>query len=173
MERNDPINPTYHIDSFFDIFTEVSTDGGMTWWPSTNGPFTMTMRTATASEAWRLRHFNTTLNSGDAADMADPDHDGQFNLLEFGTHTDPRNSNPPPAAAQLIGGHLKFTYPRAKEAMGEVTIVVEWSTTLAPGSWQSGATETILSDDGIVQLIEAAIPDVSGGCCFVRLRVQR
>ena len=26
----------YMIDSFFDIFTEVSTDGGSTWWPATN-----------------------------------------------------------------------------------------------------------------------------------------
>ncbi|MCX6879766.1 MAG: HYR domain-containing protein [Verrucomicrobia bacterium] len=172
-ERNDPINPTYHIDSFFDIFTEVSTDGGMTWWPSTNGPLTMTMRTATASEAWRLRNFGTTLNGGDADDMADPDHDGQPNILEFATHTDPLHSNPPPATASLSGGHLKFTYPRAKEAMGEVTMVVEWSTTLEEGSWLSGAGETILSDDGQAQLIEASIPDVPGGRCFVRLRVQR
>ncbi|HTK83173.1 MAG TPA: T9SS type A sorting domain-containing protein [Bacteroidota bacterium] len=27
----------YHIDSFFDIFTELSIDGGMTWMPATNG----------------------------------------------------------------------------------------------------------------------------------------
>ncbi|MGA1979506.1 MAG: dockerin type I domain-containing protein [Sedimentisphaerales bacterium] len=26
------------ISSFFDIFTEVSTDGGVTWWPATSGP---------------------------------------------------------------------------------------------------------------------------------------
>ena len=27
-------NGTYHIDSFFDVFTELSLDGGMTWRPS-------------------------------------------------------------------------------------------------------------------------------------------
>lgn len=28
----------YHIDSFFDIFTELSVDGGQTWNPSSSGP---------------------------------------------------------------------------------------------------------------------------------------
>jgi hypothetical protein len=28
----------YTIDSFFDVFTELSLDGGMTWGPDTNGP---------------------------------------------------------------------------------------------------------------------------------------
>lgn len=28
----------YDISSFFDIFTEISTDGGGSWWPATNGP---------------------------------------------------------------------------------------------------------------------------------------
>jgi hypothetical protein len=33
----------YHIDSFFDIFTELSVDGGATWHPSTAGPGHMTL----------------------------------------------------------------------------------------------------------------------------------
>jgi autotransporter-associated beta strand protein len=32
---------TYKINSFFDIFTELSTDGGATWSPGTNGPVRM------------------------------------------------------------------------------------------------------------------------------------
>jgi hypothetical protein len=32
----------YHIDSFFDVFTELSIDGGMTWIPS-NGPTHVTL----------------------------------------------------------------------------------------------------------------------------------
>jgi hypothetical protein len=28
----------YQIDSFFDVFTELSLDGGQTWMPSTSGP---------------------------------------------------------------------------------------------------------------------------------------
>src|SRR5208337_3556103 len=32
---------TYQITSFFDIFTELSLDGGNTWSPATNGPVRM------------------------------------------------------------------------------------------------------------------------------------
>ncbi|MGD0596520.1 MAG: MopE-related protein [Sedimentisphaerales bacterium] len=35
---------TYQMDSFFDIYTEVSTDGGMSWQPSFVGPATIYMR---------------------------------------------------------------------------------------------------------------------------------
>ena len=31
-------NGTYQISSFFDIFTELSLDGGASWSPATNGP---------------------------------------------------------------------------------------------------------------------------------------
>jgi hypothetical protein len=34
----------YQTDSFFDIFTEVSTDGGASWLPSIAGPATMLLR---------------------------------------------------------------------------------------------------------------------------------
>jgi hypothetical protein len=34
----------YQIDSFFDIFTEVSTDGGMSWMPTVAGPATVTLQ---------------------------------------------------------------------------------------------------------------------------------
>jgi hypothetical protein len=39
----------YQIDSFFDIYTEVSTDGGMTWMPSVAGPATVTLRSQTVA----------------------------------------------------------------------------------------------------------------------------
>ena len=35
----------YQISSFFDVFTEVSTDGGQTWWPSVTAPGTMGLST--------------------------------------------------------------------------------------------------------------------------------
>lgn len=36
----------------------------------------------TFTQAWRFSHFGLTGNSGAAADLADPDHDGLVNLLE-------------------------------------------------------------------------------------------
>lgn len=38
----------YHIDSFFDIFTELSVDGGQTWSPSTTGPGHVVLTSPTA-----------------------------------------------------------------------------------------------------------------------------
>ncbi len=37
----------YQIDSFFDLHTEVTTDNGVTWWPSLAGPVTMTLQPRT------------------------------------------------------------------------------------------------------------------------------
>jgi hypothetical protein len=34
---------TYHIDSFFDVFTELSLDGGMSWYPDMTGPGRMNL----------------------------------------------------------------------------------------------------------------------------------
>ena len=36
---------TYKINSFFDVFTELSLDGGATWSPATNGPVRMQLTT--------------------------------------------------------------------------------------------------------------------------------
>src|ERR1017187_6099798 len=36
--RTVPADGTYRVSSFFDIFTEVSLDGGLTWSPQVNGP---------------------------------------------------------------------------------------------------------------------------------------
>ena len=34
---------SYNIDSFFDVFTELSLDGGQTWYPDKKGPGRMTL----------------------------------------------------------------------------------------------------------------------------------
>lgn len=46
---------------------------------------------------WREQHFNTKENTGDAADLADPDRDGLVNLIEFAFNLDPNS----PSAPQL------------------------------------------------------------------------
>ena len=45
----------------------------------------------TPLEAWRLAHFGTTANSGDAADAANPDGDESINLLEFARDGNPKS----------------------------------------------------------------------------------
>ena len=45
--RSVPADGSYRINSFFDIFTEVSLDGGLTWSPSVTAPGTMGLNTNT------------------------------------------------------------------------------------------------------------------------------
>jgi len=48
---------------------------------------------------------------------------------------------------------------------------VEWSDHLLPPWSGDGVTETILSDNGILQIVEAKVPAGSLESRFVRLRV--
>ncbi|MCB1130773.1 MAG: hypothetical protein KDN05_06555 [Verrucomicrobiae bacterium] len=49
--------------------------------------------TRTALESWRQLRFGSSSNSGDGADLADPDKDGRPNLIEYATGTDPLASD--------------------------------------------------------------------------------
>jgi hypothetical protein len=46
----------FQISSFFDVFTDISVDGGTTWVPATNGPtrFDLVENTPEPSTAWLL-----------------------------------------------------------------------------------------------------------------------
>lgn len=64
---------------------------------SDESPFTinLTGTGVTATEAWRYRYFFTTVDTGNAADLADPDKDGQINLLERAFNLHPLQSSNP------------------------------------------------------------------------------
>ncbi len=129
--------------------------------------------TGTAAETWRFANFGTTANTGSAADLADPNKDGENNLLEFATGQDPDATGRTNTPLVRNGNALEFTYPRSIAAMtGGVTFTVEWSDTLAVDSWSSvGVTEQILANNGTVQTVKAACPAGASGRRFVRLRV--
>ncbi len=85
-------------------------------------------------QAWRLTHFGTTADTGNAADDADPDGDGWINANEFISGTVPTDA----------GSTLKIT---AMAASGNDYIVtfpsvagrhysVQYTSTLATGAWQ-------------------------------------
>ncbi|MDZ4401671.1 M6 family metalloprotease domain-containing protein [Prosthecobacter sp.] len=124
--------------------------------------------------SWRQQHFLTTANTGDAADDADPDHDGKSNLLEFATGAGPNTAS---SATENIeppeGGLVEFLYTRNKLAMAELTFQVEWADNLL-GPWSSaGVVETILSDNGLIQQVRATFPAGTSGRRFAWLKVTR
>lgn len=126
-----------------------------------------------AIETWRLNHFNTVDNAGLAADSADPDSDGEVNLLEFATGQNPHAASI--ANVLLVpatGSLFQFTYPRSKAAFdGGYRFEVEYSDSLDTSSWIPVGTGSVISDAPL-QTVRATIPAGSEGRCFVRLRVQ-
>lgn len=92
-----------------------------------------TFTTYTRLQIWRFDNFDTLLNTGDAADSADPENDGISNLLEFALGLDPKaHSQLPPLVRNGVNYSFEFAQPMS--SMG-VTYGAEWSPTMNPDSW--------------------------------------
>ena len=123
-------------------------------------------------EGWRQQFFGIATNSGNAADTFDYDNDGLPNLLEWACNQNPTVPNTLPASAVLNGQNIEFTYTRSVSALNAgASFIVEWSDTLS-NDWQStSVTQTILTDDGTVQQVNATLPIGNTGHRFVHLKV--
>jgi hypothetical protein len=93
-------------------------------------------------DLWRQLNFGTTANDGDAADNADPDHDGLINIVEYALNTSPTNSNPSPISYSLNNGHLELTFSRVHPPPPDVSFVFQVTSDLVGGQWQSGPAFT-------------------------------
>lgn len=90
-------------------------------------------------DIWRIQHFGTETNSGDAADLFDPNVDGEMNLYEFATGQDPWAATRAAIALHSITGSSGIvTYTRSKVAlMDGINFTVEWKNSLTTGTWSS------------------------------------
>ena len=140
---------------------------------TTTQTYTVTVTRRNLLEDWRQTWFGTASNTGSAADIADPEHDGIPNYLEFATNSNPTSSSSQPGHVVVVGSNIEFTYTRSKAAMTYgVTFTVEWSDTMLAGSWTSAATsEAIISEDSTVQNVKATLPAGTNGHRFVHLSV--
>jgi hypothetical protein len=59
----------------------------------TGGTLQFQISSPTPLQSWRLAHFGTTTDSGDAANFANPDGDEYSNLIEFARDGDPNGSH--------------------------------------------------------------------------------
>ena len=123
-------------------------------------------------ETWRFTHFGSTAETSTSALNADPNNDGESNLLEFATGQDPAANSRLVLTAAYLSTVIEFTYGRSLAAMtGGMSYAVQWSSELA--TWNSsGVTEQILSTSGDIQTIKASLPQGSVSR-FVRLRVMQ
>ena len=91
---------------------------------------------------WKTLH----LGDANAPDLDDFDHDGISNLLEYALLTAPDVADPDAVPAAAItafpdGNRLAIDLPR-DPAHSDVTVVVEVSDSLLPGSWTTLATSS-------------------------------
>jgi len=123
----------------------------------------------TASFAQWLTTY-PSLTGTNALSTADPDGDAFNNLLEYALATHPTQANAAPYTTALEGSTLTFTYARPSLAP-DLTYTVEWSRTLAAGTWSSaGVTQQITSDNGTLRTVRAAVP-AGTEALFLRLKV--
>jgi glucosylceramidase len=103
-----------------------------------------------AVEEWRLQYFGTTVNSGDAADAADPDGDSMTNSQEFISGTIPTDGNSYlKVQVQTDGGGVLIAF---STVVGRV-YRIEVSDTLRADSW-SVLQGGIAGTGGIVQVVD-------------------
>ena len=138
-------------------------------------PATIPLSVVTQQQYWRQTYFATTQDTGTAADLFDANGDGEVNLLEFATGQNPLAATAAAPALVKNGTTLELTYVRSLAALADgVTFSVEWSDTLAAGSWSSaGVTEQILSDNGTVQTVKASVAAGASGRRFLHLKISK
>ncbi len=104
-------------------------------------------------QTWRQTNFGTTANSGNAANVADPDFDGIQNLLEYATGTDPNQiTTAPVTATNVVNDRLTLTFTRINDSSLTYRVQVSnnlvdgwteiWSSSNNPGSGTTTVTDT-------------------------------
>ncbi|MGJ8650149.1 MAG: S8 family serine peptidase [Opitutaceae bacterium] len=133
----------------------------------TGGPYT-------ELQSWRLEHFGTSEGTGNYADDADFDNDGNLNLMEFALATDPSISNIAPVTFTDNTSTIDLMYDRNVDAMVDYNFQVEWNDDLtnAGGWFDTNVTEQILSNNGSVQEVKATAPKGTGDQRFFQLSVS-
>jgi uncharacterized delta-60 repeat protein len=122
------------------------------------------------SESWRLTHFGTTANTGNAADTATPDNDAIPNLIKYGLCITPGSSGSSSLPqAQQLGGRLAVSFVR-DPGRNDITIHVDVADSLA--LLQSSPTTIASSINGAVTTGAGVISetDAAGGRKSVEVR---
>ena len=124
---------------------------------------------------WRNAYFGTHENSGDAADLADPDGDLVPNLIEYATGSCPTMPSASPVSAARNGNHLALLFNRARDAT-DIIYQVLAGNDLPPANpiWSS---ETTPYPDGSDPFIPTTVTDTQeigdSATRFLILKVKR
>ena len=125
----------------------------------------------TSFQTWQITNFGTDADEPlIAGERANPSADGIANLLKYAFLLDPNLKSPNGLPkATLEGPNLTITYTRVNAAT-DLGYTVEWSNDLFIWSL-AGITETVITDDGITSLVQAAIPIGTESKKFLRVGI--
>lgn len=119
----------------------------------------------TSVETWRQTNFGSSLNTGNGADLADPDRDGLENLIEFAFGLLP---NSPDAGMLPVwtpsGNNIVLNFTAPVGATG-ITYAAEQSPSLSADSW------TPIPNSSVPPNYSFSVPSTGANRRFVRLRV--
>jgi hypothetical protein len=124
----------------------------------------------TAQQAWRLQHFLSIENTGNAADTADPDGDGASNHFEFVAGLVPNDAT---SRFQVRVDAVEGQPDRKSIVFGPVmagrTYTVKYKTSLGEPVWTS-LTNFTSADNGT----ERTVTDLAtGGARFYQVEITR
>ncbi|MGJ8655888.1 MAG: hypothetical protein ACSHX6_05495 [Akkermansiaceae bacterium] len=126
---------------------------------------------------WRQDNFSSSADSGDAANSADPDHDGLNNLTEYALGTDPTSAADPdgssatPKASIVTDNgidYLQITVTRTS-IKSNITYTIQLSPDLESGNWTE-ATD-ILENSTTTLRVRDNLPVSDHARRFIRLKV--
>ncbi len=123
-----------------------------------------------ASE-WRLQWFGTGANTGNAADTADPDHDGMINLWERAFNLNPlvADTNGWPVGT-IKSGFLTLTY-RRNLAATDLHYQVQWSHDLI--IWNTNnVVDSLISTTNLTEQRVGYVRTNTANPLFLRLTLQ-
>jgi Concanavalin A-like lectin/glucanases superfamily len=128
----------------------------------------------TAEQAWRLTYFGTSDDSGNAADSADPDGDGNSNQVEFLAGTDPTLIGSAFVIASVAHStsETKISFP---SIAGRI-YALERSDTLLTDSWSLVESagipqDAIVGTGAVIEVIDSGASAIPAR--FYRARVSR
>ncbi len=133
---------------------------------STYGTSTTTDAVFTTSgnlASWRLAHFGSSENTGNAANNADPDGDGISNLFEYAFGLNPNANDAGSFPKPSFNGSVLLASFNTPAGVGDITYGAEVSTNL--NSWSS------IADSGSGTAHTFAAPVSPNGRTYMRFRV--
>ncbi len=120
---------------------------------------------------WLAAAGISNTNAASATPEADFDGDGWSNWQEHTLGMNPKQPDAPWWQFNVQGVLLTYSYKRPR-VISDAGYAVEWSDTLAPGSWSSaGVMQQVIADNGTNLTMQATLPAGGTGSRFVRLKI--